>query len=607
MGDFLLDFRAGDVRRRSAAEAQRLLRFSDDAESLAIERDCFSLVLTRVDGFDLWGPHEWHTKEGRILVALAGRVALEEEEWEQAQKAEGAGGLACKAVLEKYRRGGIAALSALNGNFLALVWEEETERFHIVTDRCGMYAAYRQGGEGRPLVIGSHPDVLAAVTGEAQALDTASLAEFLMTSRVSFPFTYYRNIRALEPGSVFTIDLRDGRAGQEARTQYFDYNFRIDPSASEQDLAEALAAGFRKAVRRRTLPLFGRTGVGLSGGLDSRAVLAAVDPRSRACGFTLYDEENAELKVARSIAGACSAEMLPIRRDFEYYARSAELGVRVSGGTGCITCNHFLGARGQLKAAGISNLLTGCYCDYLFKGLAFNRRESLLSRSEELNGFQFEFYDSFSRLENRWRVEVMGRLTTRYPESAKGQLTDEDWLEVERKRTFPLAYEQDLAQRVIPQRLMPWFVPAVDNDLIDVYLKLPPRYKLNGSVFRKMLPLVCGDSLCAIRDNNTGSRIDASWPRYALSRCATAIRTRVRERLEPGMATSGSWPNWRHYLAHSKLLEQLWSRPNPAARDLFTNILGWDPWSKSLGDYAASEVVLFQRLLTQKLWLDQRV
>jgi asparagine synthase (glutamine-hydrolysing) len=200
----------------------------------------------------------------------------------------------------------------------------------------------------------------------------------------------------------------------------------------------------------------------------------------------------------------------------------------------------------------------------------------------------------------------MSRLNAQFPESSRSRLSDEEWLEVERKRTFPLAYEQDLAQRVIPQRLMPWYVPVVDNDLIDVYLKLPPRFKLNASVFRKMLNSLCPEEVLRIPDSNTGAAINASWPAYTLHRYASSVRSRVEEKVLAQMATSGSWPNWRHYLRHSSLSASLWNRPNETARDIFTTILGKDPFEKSVSDYADGEIVLFQRLFTQKLWLDQR-
>jgi asparagine synthase (glutamine-hydrolysing) len=200
----------------------------------------------------------------------------------------------------------------------------------------------------------------------------------------------------------------------------------------------------------------------------------------------------------------------------------------------------------------------------------------------------------------------MARLNAQFPESAKPRLSDLDWLEVERKRTFPFAYEQDLAQRIIPQRVMPWYVPMVDNDVIAAYLKMPPRVKLNSNIFRKMVVSVCPEKVRQIPDNNTRTSINASWPQYAIRRCLTSVQSRIKEKVMPQMATAGSWPNWQHYLRHSGKIESLWKRPNETAREIFTKILGSDPFEKSLNEYASGEIELFQRLLTQKLWLDQR-
>jgi asparagine synthase (glutamine-hydrolysing) len=606
MGDFLLDFRSVELRRPSAAQAATLLKFCGDTWVKTLERDAFSLVLTRVDEPELWAPFEHRSAAGDILVALAGRIALDEPQWDAAKKIAGEGGLACKAIFDLYRTGGVAALGSLGGNFVAFIHDASTQKFHFVTDRCGMYLAYGKVNFEKTLVFGSHPDVLAAALGESRQWDMASLAEFLMTSRLSFPQTYYQNIRALDPGCIYSIKLPHGQASFESKQCYFRFDFQADPNANVNDLAEQLAAAFRKAVQRRTLPIFGPVGVGLSGGLDSRAILSSADPRTPLRAFSLFDEENAEFRTARAIAASCDVEMIPIRRDFDHYGNSAELGVRISGGTGCITCNHFLAVREQLRGLGLRNILTGCYCDYLFKGLALNRTERRITRSDALAGFQFEFYDPYHRLETQYREQVMNRLKAQFPESTRPQLTDLDWLEVERKRSFPLAYEQDLAQRVIPQRVMPWYVPIADNDLVAAYLKIPPRHKLNASVFKKMLPSVCPPKVCRVPDSNTGAPVNASWPSYAFHRCSSALRNRIGEKLFSRMATTGSWPNWRHYVCRSKVIESLWNRPNPTAKGVFTEILGHDPFRKSIAEHATSDLVLFQRLFTQKIWLDQQ-
>jgi len=606
MSDFLLDFRKEEIRRHGIQKAASLMRFCEDTQSEFVERRAFTLLLTRVDEPALWGPCASGSGGGEMLVALAGRVAFDEHEWESARREEGTGGLACKIILRRYRDGGIDALHSLNGNFVVMVFDEKAATFHIVTDRCGMFLAYGPVGSETPQIYGSHPDVLASVLGQEQRLDLTSLAEFLTTGRLTFPATYYRGIEGIEPGCIHTLSLSNGVAADYRRRRYFRFECKIEERATDSELAEELAQGFRNAIRRRTLPIFGINGIGLSGGLDSRVILSATKDRKQVRAFNLFDQENEETCVARKLARAGGVEMIPIQRDFDYYAKSAELGVRISGGTGNIASNHFLGIRTRLLGLGIQNLLTGCYCDYLLKGLALNTVEQKLTRHERLAPFDFAFYHSCYWDGTTQREAVQERLRTLFPEASRDRLSEEDWFNIQCKRSFPLAYEGDLAQRVIPQRIMPWYLPIVDNDILATYVKIPLRCKLNAALFEKMVLVLCEKKLSHIPDSNTGARVGASGPLYSFHRYLSALQNRISERFLPHMATRGSWPNWEYYISHSGTVQSLWTRRNDAARELFVQLLGHDPLNKPAQAYRGRQVEFFMRLFTLKLWLDER-
>lgn len=281
--------------------------------------------------------------------------------------------------------------------------------------------------------------------------------------------------------------------------------------------------------------------------------------------------------------------------------------MKISGGTGSIASNHFLGTRNWLKQAGVQNLLTGCYCDYLFKGLALNTVEQKFSRKEKLRAFDFEFYRPCYWPDGPHRNGVMDRLRDCFPEANKPEMAETDWEAVERKRSFPLAYEGDLAQRVIPQRVMPWYPPVVDNDVINVYRKIPSRLKLNGAVFKKAALMSCQRNVRRIPDSNTGAPLEASPLRYSLHRYSSALRNRIHDRLLPRMGTRGSWPNWEYYILRSRIISSLWQRNKGMARDFFLQIVGQDPYSMPVREYRGGKVELFLRLLTLKLWLEQRL
>jgi asparagine synthase (glutamine-hydrolysing) len=602
MGDFFLDLRPAGVSTPAASRAAQLLAFCEDSRCVTFENAWCRFVVSRVDDRETWAPCEYTTETGKVLVALAGRVALEESEWLAPTAAEITGGRACSILLTRYLAEGVGMASRLNGNFCIFIADERARTCHIITDRSGMLLCY--GAKDENAVFSSHPDILADALGENENLDLASLGEFLAAGRISFPYTYYQRVRALQPGAIHT--LQAGQDGWNRSTQsFFSFNFRVDPAVPEEDLARDLAAAFKKAVQRRSLPRFGTLGIGLSGGLDSRAILSCIPNRSHVRAFTLFDEENEEFRVASSIARACNVDLIPIRRDPEHYGAWAEAGVRISGATGCIRSNHYLGVRQTLREIGVRNFLTGCYCDYVFKALALNTRESRFLRVQQLDGCRPEHYLPCYELKHA-PEPVHHRLRAASEALLNGSASEAQWLEIERRRTFPLAYEGDSAMRLIPQRVLPWFLPICDNDILDVYLRTPSRFKLNSSIFRKMLTHVCAPEVLRIVDNNTGAGVNAGLLTRTVRRYQTALTNRLEKSMKPRIALRGSWPNWEFYVHHSPVVHTSWSRPSDFATAVLSQVVGENLLARPIQSFRGRSVEFFTRVWTLKLWLEQR-
>jgi hypothetical protein len=72
------------------------------------------------------------------------------------------------------------------------------------------------------------------------------------------------------------------------------------------------------------------------------------------------------------------------------------------------------------------------------------------------------------------------------------------------------------------------------------------------------------------------------------------------------IATDESWPNWDYYVYNSRKIESLWMRDSKIAGDIFRQITGRNPFQKKISEYKGSELKLFLRLLTLKLWIEQR-
>jgi asparagine synthase (glutamine-hydrolysing) len=537
-------------------------------------------------------------------VSVVGRPVFDKCEWNRPRCDGGSGGVAAAIFYRQYERDGTAALERLNGNCLLIVHDAARSLVHLVTDYCGVVPAFEfVSAEGR--LYCSHPDVLAEACGERNRLDESSMAEFILSGTVTPPFSYYERIRAVDSGTIFTFRLSGDRPEAPVKRRYFEFAYVGDPAVTESDLADRLAAALHRAVERRMHPLLGTSALGLSGGLDSRVVLACVPDRRQALAFTCYDEPNREYKTAEAIAKVLSVPFIPVRRGYDYYANNAAQGVRMSAGMGTFANNHFLGVIPHLKSKGVQNLLTGCYCDYLFKGLPLNRRFHSLTRREELGPFRHEFYFDHFPGSGALARRARERWESRVPSELRKQDSPATVFQIEARRTFPLCYEGDNQQRVVPQRVIGWCPPFLDRDVIETYCRTPYYFKLNRSLFRKVT-LALPPQLLTIPDSSTGAALDASaaweWARAKQIRLWRKCRRTFR-----AAASDESWPNWPHYVRHSPRLDALWKRPNPDAMDLFRRVLGPSALPHDVGVLKRDRPFLFVGLLTIKLWLDQRM
>jgi asparagine synthase (glutamine-hydrolysing) len=597
MGDFLLDLRPPEARTLARTAAD--LRFSKHLHTSVEDRPAFGLVLTHSGLPSLWATYQ---DASGSLFAVAGMAAFDDREWMDASRVPGPGGLAAKILAQSYARHGRKALEQISGNCAVLAFDATTSQLHLVADCGGAFPTFEcETSQG--WVFGSHPDVVASTAGEQDRLNEDSLAEFLLSSTVTPPFTYYQRVRSLANGTSLTFDLRSRSL---SRRQYFKFEYRGDNATSEHSLAEELAAAFRRSVQRRTQSRLGPTAVALSGGLDSRALLACIENSEHVFSFCLFNEINFESRTAESIASSLNIRFLPYRREFEYYGDNAAQGVRISGGMGTFANNHFLGALDRLREEGMQNLLTGCYCDYLFKGLPLNRRSHWLTGREELAPFQHEFYFSHQLPGRPVPPSIRDRWESRVPLDFQRQESPATTFQVEARRTFPLCYEGDNQQRVVPQRLTGWYLPVAEREILDLYCRIPYQLKLNRSLFLRTVRNLSPAALLKIPDANTGARVGASRLEAWFASNRQRLRRKLR-RTKSSIATEESWPNWRYYVAHSQKLADLWKRPNPQAFDLFSRVVGSENVHTDVKAYEGNRLFLFVSLLSLKLWFENRV
>jgi asparagine synthase (glutamine-hydrolysing) len=571
-------------------------------------------LITRVDASELWAPA--YDPQSNVRALLGGRFAPEEAEWKLAEGLPYEGGLACRIVINRWLNGGARAVQAINGGALIAVIDERERTLHAWTDRMGFYPAFMWTGGG--FLLCSHPDIAAKALEDAGLplqFDAVTMAEFLRTGTSVHPYTYWRGIRHMDAGTHFEFHSGATPRLRTSTVYWQPAHLRGEPYLTDRhEIVDRLAAALRSAVRRRTLPRLGKAGVLLSAGADSRtALFGAYDPSAVTC-YSVYDEPNAELDGARALALAAGANHKTMARPADYYVEQAPEAVRVSGGMWSVESAHFGGLCGTLAEDKIGVLLTGCYADYLLKGLSYNRTPRKLAGRivplYELSSYSHEWYQPFARLEAGWQQATEARLNARYTNANHSILSQS---RMEHLRLSPMMREADVSGRLILRRKSGHDFILADHDVLDMACCIAPHQKVSGIAFGMAVEKVAGSRAHHVLNNNYGARVGASeWQRVASFVKASVLRKIRRqgglqpyERDPNSVATAGSWPYYPRVIKMNGRLRTWRSDMPKEQQELLFEMLGAERRSWSIADWSDRDAHLFLRLYTASLWLSQ--
>ena len=179
-------------------------------------------------------------------------------------------------VLQGYGVWGAGVVERLRGMFAFAIYDEREgeagpRRLVLARDRLGIKPLY-YSATGEALVFASELRALRASGFVGRRLSPAAVAGYLMLGSVPGPLTIYQGVRALEPGTVATVEVADRLAAPAVR-RYWTLPAGTSGPADPATAAPLVRAALEDAVRSHLVsdaPL----GAFLSGGLDSSAVVA---------------------------------------------------------------------------------------------------------------------------------------------------------------------------------------------------------------------------------------------------------------------------------------------------------------------------------------------
>jgi asparagine synthase (glutamine-hydrolysing) len=460
------------------------------------------------------------TGNGSIKVLFHGDLT-NETELRKAVEGEGSlqpGDGIIPLIAGLYRSYGSRCASQLKGAFCAAILDERARKLVLINDRLGSYCLYWFNGPDR-FVFASELRSVLRNPAIHSTLNPRAVADYLAFGFILGDKTLAEQVYLLPSASTLTYCWDDGSCTLE-RYARLDEVFQPWEGTQADYLAE-LCQAFNRAVQQ-TLDGEHRFGISLSGGLDSRAILSAIDcAHTPISAYTLGVKGCADEVIAKKLAGIAGAKHHFYEVDGQYlggFVANLQQMVSLTDG---MYLSHGLTemlALQLLEKADCSVLLRGHGGELAKASLAWplhtdERIHAMQSKEEFVSyllerlpylGPQVSLRELFTE---DWWASVEGGARYSLEESiadvrlAPADLCSYLYLEEAHRRfTIP---SLELFRNMVEVRL-----PFVDYDFLTLLFRSPARWRDGTGIHRAIINANLS-ALLGIRNSNTGAPANA--------------------------------------------------------------------------------------------------
>jgi len=433
--------------------------------------------------------------------------------------------------LHSYEEYGKNFIKELNGSFVFAIYDVKQRRIIVANDRYGLRPLY-YAMSGSKLLFASEVKAILEDKAFNKELNDETIAEFFaFQGEIVGNKTFFKEIEVLPPASVFAYDGKS-----MSIEQYWDFDYQPDYGLSEDEIADRLVQTFKKAVDIRMRDDL-RYGIALSGGLDSRSIVAAVDKDKRrdVVAFTFGIKGCDEIEIAQVVSRKAGIRHILVEIDpDEVIAPYCEDVVHLTDGMDTILVMFLPFVHGKMKH----------YADVVFDGA---NGDVILGGRElrQIAAFRARSSQELARVIHARRVFPDHMLARLFADDYYARIKDvpmrsvEDYLgKLSGHPANRLSYFiiQNYARRfnnmggVVERTWVESATPTYDNNFIDIVVKIPPELRAYHRIYRKFL-MKLAPELAAITYNRTMVRADAPLIAWRLGEVYQYGKERIKKEI----------------------------------------------------------------------------
>ncbi|NQU73738.1 MAG: hypothetical protein HQ547_03395 [Candidatus Omnitrophica bacterium] len=206
-------------------------------------------------------------------------------------------GRTLRKILSLYKEKGDRFVSDIKtGIFNIVIIDLRNMVVKLINDRMGFSPLYIRNSPTNKLFFSPEESVLCETEGSRNKIDWTGISESLYYGYPLRGRTFLKEVRLQGSGSVLTYSLKDGKLDDR---QYFDFNYN---DGEKQDRWDEIVKEKFFLLGKRYNSDSRRYGMFLSGGVDSRLILATWPKREKLHAYTWGAKGLSDLEIGKKIA-----------------------------------------------------------------------------------------------------------------------------------------------------------------------------------------------------------------------------------------------------------------------------------------------------------------
>lgn len=422
-------------------------------------------------------------------------------------------------------------LSLIDGYFCAVLYDSKIKKVKLISDRYGMRLLHWYHKDG-VFSWSSEVKGILSVDGTDKTLDHDSYNCFMELGYLLGEQTWFKNIKLIKPASIVEYDFNQDRV---SHSYYWSWANIKKSDLSFKQAVDKIGELFIEAVNRRFDPN-DKVGIALSGGLDSRALFAAVDflyPEFSGTSYTFGIPGCDDITIAEKVISRSH----DWKHDVFYFSSNNWYEPRIQkvwDTDGMQDMMHMHGSEFFPQISKDMNIMLNGYAGDAILGGSFLPKLKYNERITATNAKPF--YGRFAHLtdlnDNFYDIDHI-----------------EPHLYMNRVRRFTL-YGSISALSWIEQRK-----PFFDNKLVELIFSLPDEYraenKLYSAMLQKFFPKYFKDIPWQRTMKPAGKIGKASIPGRALRKGVSMIKPLLR------MQSHRSYTNYPAWIKDEEIADKL--------------------------------------------------